>query len=70
MMLWAMGSSLLIHNEGLPLAVLVSFLWTMLGLTLGWFAIGRGWKVLHGVLMVISWFNIAEKEYQKRVFFL
>ncbi len=59
MMLWAMGSSLLIHNEGLPLAVLVSFLWTMLGLTLGWFAALRGWKVAHGTLMVISWFNIA-----------
>lgn len=35
-MLFIMGSSLIIHNEGLPLATLVSFVWVLGGLSLGW----------------------------------
>ena len=38
-MLWATATSLLIHNTGLPLAVLLSFVWVMLGLTIGWILI-------------------------------
>lgn len=34
-MLWATGTSLLIHNTGLPIAVLWSFLWALGGLTIG-----------------------------------
>jgi hypothetical protein len=35
-MLWCMGTSLLIHNVGLPVGVLISFLFVLLGLTVGW----------------------------------
>jgi hypothetical protein len=35
-MIWAMASSLLIHNTGLPTATLVSFVWVLGGLTIGW----------------------------------
>jgi hypothetical protein len=35
-MLWCMATSLLVHNTGLPVAVLVCFLFVLLGLTLGW----------------------------------
>jgi hypothetical protein len=38
-MLWCMGTSLLIHNTGLPAAVLVSFVWVVGGITVGWFLI-------------------------------
>ncbi|KAJ3095461.1 hypothetical protein HDU97_006903 [Phlyctochytrium planicorne] len=38
-MLLATATSLLIHNTGLPLGVLISFIWTMSGLVIGWFAI-------------------------------
>jgi MFS family permease len=38
-MLWATATSMLIHNTGLPAAVLYSFLWVMLGLTIGWILI-------------------------------
>ncbi|KAI8471842.1 MAG: hypothetical protein J3K34DRAFT_225047 [Monoraphidium minutum] len=38
-MLWATATSLLIHNTGLPTAVLVSFVWVLGGLTIGWVAI-------------------------------
>jgi hypothetical protein len=38
-MLWCTATSLLIHNTGLPIAVLWSFLWVLCGMTLGWFAI-------------------------------
>ena len=38
-MLWATATSLLIHNTGLPLAVLLSFVWVLLGLSVGWIAI-------------------------------
>jgi uncharacterized membrane protein len=37
-MLFIMGSSLIIHNEGLPVATLVSFVWVLGGLSLGWVA--------------------------------
>lgn len=35
-LLWCTATSLLIHNTGLPVAVLVSFLWVMGGVTIGW----------------------------------
>jgi hypothetical protein len=35
-MLWGMGTSMLIHNSGLPAAVLVSFLWVAAGICFGW----------------------------------
>ena len=38
-MLWCMATSLVIHNTGLPIAVLISFLWVLGGLTVGWFVI-------------------------------
>lgn len=38
-MLWSTSVSLLINNEGLPVAVLVSFIAVMGGLTLGWILI-------------------------------
>jgi hypothetical protein len=38
-MLWSTSVSLLINNEGLPLAVLVSFVAVMGGLTIGWILI-------------------------------
>ena len=38
-MLWCMVTSLLVHNSGLPIAVLISFLWVIGGLTLGWIII-------------------------------
>jgi hypothetical protein len=38
-MLWCVVTSLLAHNSGLPVAVLVSFLWVIGGLTAGWVVI-------------------------------
>jgi hypothetical protein len=38
-MLWCMGTSLLVHNSGLPIAVLISFIWAIGGLSLGWIII-------------------------------
>jgi hypothetical protein len=35
-MFWAMGTSMLIHNSGLPAAVLISFVWVGAGITIGW----------------------------------
>lgn len=35
-MLWSMGTSLLIHNAGLPAAVLWSFIWVLGGLCVAW----------------------------------
>ncbi|KAJ3410414.1 hypothetical protein HDV05_003825 [Chytridiales sp. JEL 0842] len=39
-MLYSTASSLLIHNTGLPLGSLVSFIHVMIGLGFGWFVIG------------------------------
>jgi hypothetical protein len=38
-MLWGTATSLLVHNKGLPTGVLYSFLWVLVGLTVGWVAI-------------------------------
>ena len=38
-MLWCCATSLVIHNTGLPAAVLLSFIWCLGGLTVGWFMI-------------------------------
>lgn len=35
-MLWCMGTALVIHNTGLPPAVLLSFVWVLGGLSVGW----------------------------------
>lgn len=107
-MLLATASAMVIHNTGLPLGVLVAFIWVLGGMTLGWFlikihqnqmlddglalvetwvkedkmggrtlrkalddakahiAMAKTWvqrmvsyKAAHGVLMLLSWFNIA-----------
>lgn len=50
-MLWNTGTSLVIHNSGLPLAVLISFIWVLGGLTFGWMVItihqSNMWKKAH-----------------------
>jgi len=38
-MLWSTATSLLIHTDGLPLAVLISFAAVMGGLSIGWISI-------------------------------
>jgi len=38
-MMWCMATSLLIHNTGLPIAVLISFVWVLGGLTVAWILI-------------------------------
>lgn len=38
-MYWAMGSSLLIYNTGLPVAIIYFFLVMLISLTVGWIAI-------------------------------
>lgn len=74
-MLWNTGISLLIHNTGLPLGVLISFIWVLGGLTFGWISILLhkelrpsldtklkklfSFRILHGVLMFMSWLNIT-----------
>ena len=35
-MLWCMATSLLVHNSGLPVAVLICFLFVLVGMTAGW----------------------------------
>ena len=34
--LWTTGTAMIIHNTGLPPAVLISFIWVLGGLTVGW----------------------------------
>jgi hypothetical protein len=46
-MLCSTASSLLIHNTGLPLGVLISFLWVIGGLSLGQFLIWRHQYLIH-----------------------
>lgn len=108
-MLLSTGSAMLVHNDGLPAAVCVSFVWVLGGMAIGWWlirlhmakmerlgmqkvelemkatsveevgplaaAIGRAkgdiaraksfkdrmlsYKATHGVVMFLSWFNIA-----------
>lgn len=71
-MLFATASSLLIHNTGLPLPILVSFSFVLAGLTIGWVLIQFhkpkersnlnklfSIKTLHGIFMFLSWFNIS-----------
>ena len=38
-MIWATATSLLIHNTGLPPAVLISFIWTLGGMSIAWILI-------------------------------
>ncbi len=45
-MLWCMGTSLVIHNTGLPVAVLLSFLWVLGGLTFGWILIKKHQSII------------------------
>jgi drug/metabolite transporter (DMT)-like permease len=73
-LLWTVSSSLLIHKHGLPLPVIVSFSWVLIGTCAGWLFI-CAWKeigktdgeepalriikTLHGISMFISWVNIS-----------
>jgi hypothetical protein len=50
-MLWCMATSLLVHNSGLPIAVCISFLFVLLGLTLGWTCIKLHQHFLHGQML-------------------
>eukprot|EP00123_Amoebidium_parasiticum_P005561 comp16722_c1_seq1/m.15016 comp16722_c1_seq1/g.15016 ORF comp16722_c1_seq1/g.15016 comp16722_c1_seq1/m.15016 type:complete len:298 (-) comp16722_c1_seq1:505-1398(-) len=45
-MLWATGTSLIIHNSGLPAATLISFIWALGGMSVAWFLIN-----LHQIFM-------------------
>jgi hypothetical protein len=38
-MFWCMATSLLIHNTGLPMPIIVSFLYLLFSITIGWNAI-------------------------------
>jgi hypothetical protein len=38
-MFWCMATSLLIHNTGLPMPIIVSFLYMLVSITIGWNAI-------------------------------
>ena len=66
-MLWCMGTSLLIHNVGLPVGVLISFLFVLVGLSIGWACIvifklcnGKPYacKAAHGSFMFMTWVNM------------
>ncbi|KAI9207997.1 uncharacterized protein BJ171DRAFT_492327 [Polychytrium aggregatum] len=46
-LLGATASSLLIHNEGMPLGVLISFCWVLGGTVVGWLAIVLHRDILH-----------------------
>jgi hypothetical protein len=46
-MLWATATSLLIHNTGLPLGVLISFIWVLSGLVIGWVVINFHQVILY-----------------------
>lgn len=38
-MFWCMGTSLLIYNTGLPLPIIISFVYLLVSITIGWNAI-------------------------------
>jgi hypothetical protein len=56
-MLWCTSTSILIHNTGLPLAVLITFIWVLLGLCIGWTSITIHQLKLKDILL----FNIDQK---------
>lgn len=63
-MIWTISSSSLVRNEGLPLGVIVSFLWVLGGLTFGYIMIKLDnvtfWsKAAHAAFMITSWISIA-----------
>lgn len=58
-MLWGTGSSLLIHNTGLPSGVIVSFVIVLVGLTLGWPIIN-----LHQMFMQTKALNKVQMQLQ------
>lgn len=45
-MLWTMASSLVIYTNGLPMPILVSFLYLLFSITIGWNAIRMHFKVM------------------------
>jgi len=56
-MIWSTATSLLIHNTGLPEAVLWSFLWVLSGLCIGWVLI-----VFHMQQMERAAMKLVEKK--------
>lgn len=59
-MFWCMGSSLLIHNAGIPFPIIVSFLYLLGGITIGWLAIY--WHIRNMDLTLWHRVQIATRE--------
>ena len=54
-MIWALGTSILIHNTGMPPAILFSFFFCLSGLTIGWFLIRlHQYKMQRKTLQVVT----------------
>ena len=79
LMLWLMATSLVLHNTGLPIAVLISFVCVLSGITMGWACIKWhqarmerraiehiGRQQPNVTLTVESWHN-AKREVSERV---
>jgi len=64
-MLWTTSASLLINNDGLPLAVLVSFAAVMGGLTIGWIVIVIYKQNMHSQATMIVQKNLIEEMKKK-----
>ena len=57
-MFWCMGTSLVVHNTGLPVAVLISFVWVLSGLSLGW------------IMIKLHLSHVERKAYEKFGFYI
>ena len=65
-MLYATASSLLIHNTGLPLAVLISFCFCIGGLTIAWFLILCHKNWLHKLAIKNTNFILKNQEFLRK----